>query len=57
MAQLSVNSVQILDGAVTLTKRDNSAAWQARYKIGSKWIRTTTKQKELARATKTAQDI
>jgi integrase len=57
MAQLSVNSVQILDGAVTLTKRDNSAAWQARYKIGSKWIRTTTKQKELSRATKTAQDI
>ena len=57
MAQLSVNSVQILDGAVTLTKRDNSAAWQARYKIGSKWIRITTKQKELARATKTAQDI
>jgi len=57
MAQLSVNSIQILDGAVTLTKRDNSAAWQARYKIGNKWIRTTTKQKELARATKTAQDI
>jgi integrase len=57
MAQLSANSVQILDGAVTLTKRDNSAAWQARYKIGSKWIRTTTKQKELSRATKTAQDI
>jgi integrase len=57
MAQLSVNSVQILDGAVTLTKRDNSAAWQARYKIGSKWIRTTTKQKELSRATKAAQDI
>ena len=47
MAQLSVNSIQILDGAVTLTKRDNSAAWQARYKIGNKWIRTTTKHKEL----------
>ncbi len=57
MAKLSANSIQILDGAVTLTKRDNSSAWQARYKIGSRWIRTTTKQKELARATKAAQDI
>ena len=57
MAKLSANSIQILDGAVTLTKRDNSSAWQARFKIGNRWIRTTTKQKELARATKAAQDI
>ena len=57
MAQLSVNSVQILDGSVTLTKRDRSSAWQARYKIGNKWIRATTKHKELERATKAAQDI
>ena len=57
MAQLSVNSVQILDGSVTLTKRNRSSAWQARYKIGNKWIRATTKHKELERATKAAQDI
>ena len=57
MAQLSVNSVQILDGSVTLTKRNRSSAWQERYKIGNKWIRATTKHKELERATKAAQDI
>lgn len=57
MAQLSVDSVQILDGNVTLSKRDNSSAWQARYKIGFNWIRTTTKEKEIERAKKVAENI
>lgn len=57
MAQLSDSSIQILDGTVTLTKRNHSSAWQARYKIGNKWLRATTKQKELERAKKVAQDI
>ena len=57
MAQLSVDSVQILDGNVTLSKRDRSSAWQARYKIGFDWIRTTTKEKEIERAKKVAENI
>ncbi len=57
MAQLSVNSVQILDGNVTLTKRNRSSAWQARYKIGFDWIRATTKEKEIERAKKVAENI
>ena len=57
MAQLSVNSVQILDGNVTLTKRNRSSAWQARYKIGFNWIRATTKEKEIERAKKVAENI
>lgn len=57
MTQLSDSSVQILDGAITLTKRKNSNEWQARYKIGSKWIRTSTKQKEIERAKKAAEEM
>ena len=56
MPQLSKNSVQILDGAVTLTKRDNSSAWQARYKVGDSWIRVTTKTKDLKEAKAFAHD-
>jgi integrase len=57
MPQLSANSIQILDGAVTLTQRKHSSAWQLRYKIGNKWIKATTKCKELERAKKIANDI
>lgn len=54
MAQLSPNSVQILDGAITLKQRNHSSAWQAHYKITNKWMRTTTKQTDLDKAKKTA---
>lgn len=57
MAQLSPNSVQILNGKITLTKRDNSSAWQMRYKIGDRWLRETTKQKELKEAQQVAEEI
>lgn len=57
MPDLAKTSVQILDGAVTLTQRKRSSAWQARYKIGSNWLRTTTKQKDLEKAKKVAQDL
>ncbi len=56
MPELSSDSVQILDGAVTLTQRKRSSAWQARYKIGCNWIRITTKQKDLVKAKKVAKD-
>jgi integrase len=57
MAQLSPNSVQILDGTITLKQRSNSAAWQAHYKIANKWLRNTTKQTDLEKAKKTATDM
>lgn len=50
MPQLSQNSVTILDGKVVLTQRKRSSAWQARFRIGSKWLRVTTKQNELEKA-------
>jgi integrase len=57
MPQLSKNSIQILDGAVTLTKRTNSSFWQARYKVADNWIRTTTNTKDLKEAKAVAEDI
>lgn len=57
MAKLSPNSVQILDGAITLKQRNHSSAWQAHYKIGNRWMRTTTKQTDLDKAKKTATDM
>ena len=57
MAKLSDHSIQILDGSITLTKRKDSAAWQARFKAAERWIRTTTKQKDLDKAKKVATDM
>ena len=42
MPQLAADSVQVLSGKIVLTKRSNSPKWQARYKVGNKWIRTST---------------
>ena len=57
MPQLSDNSVTILDGAVVLTLRPHSTAWQARFRIGDKWMRVTTKQGELEKAKAAATDM
>jgi integrase len=57
MAQLSSNSIQILNGKVTLTKRNHSSAWQMRYKIGTRWLRESTKEKELKEAQQVAEEI
>lgn len=57
MPQLSQNSVQLLDGAVVLTLRPHSSAWQARFRIGDNWMRVTTKQSKLEKAKVTATDI
>jgi predicted Zn-dependent protease len=56
MAQLSANSVQVLDGKITLTRRSNSSAWQMRYKIGGKWIRQSTKEQDLKEAKEIAEE-
>ena len=48
--------MQTLDGDITLTKRERSSAWQMRYKIGNKWIRTTTGHNDLDKAKKAAKD-
>ena len=57
MAQLSPNSIQLLNGKITLTKRSHSSAWQMRYKIGDRWLRETTKEKNLKEAQQVAEEI
>lgn len=56
MPQLSEKSVTLLDGAVVLTLRPRSSAWQARFRIGNRWLRVTTKQTELEKAKEVASD-
>lgn len=43
MPQLSENSVQLLNGKLVLTRRNRSPYWQARYRVGGRWLRTSTK--------------
>ena len=40
-----------------LYQRKRSAAWQLRYKVGSEWVRATTKTRELDKAKKQAAEI
>ena len=57
MPKLSPNSVTLLDGAVVLSRRNGSARWQARFKNGNRWIRATTKEKNLNDAKRSAREI
>lgn len=51
MPKLSSNSVRIQNGSIVLSKRPKSPFWQARFRIGRKWIRTSTKTADLDDAT------
>jgi integrase len=55
--QLSQDSVAIFDGKIVLTQRKRSSAWQARFRVGDRWLRITTKQTELEKAKATALDM
>ena len=46
-----------MDGAIVLTRRDGTEKWQARFKIDGRWIRTTTKCKDLKEAKEAAKDL
>lgn len=50
MPQLSDESVQVLNGKIVLFRRKRSPLWQARFRIGRKWIRTSTKKEKLKEA-------
>ncbi|HEX3501854.1 MAG TPA: hypothetical protein VHU22_00520 [Xanthobacteraceae bacterium] len=57
MPKLSTQSVTLLDGAIVLTRRVKSAKWQARFKCGGRWIRVTTKEKDLNDAKEAATEL
>lgn len=47
----------LLDRKLVLYRRENSEAWQCRYKVDGKWQRTTTKETELRKAQDVAQQL
>lgn len=57
MPQLSQDSIAIFNGKIVLTQRKRSSAWQARFRVGNKWLRITTKQTELEKAKAAAVNI
>ena len=57
MPQLSPNTVTVLDGEIRLVKRKNSRAWQAAFKIDSRWVRISTKCKQLDEAKNKAREL
>ena len=57
MVKLSPNTVTLLDGDVRLTQRRNSAAWQAAFKIDGRWVRVSTKCRQLADAKEAAKTL
>ena len=57
MPKLVSPDYKILDGRVVLSKRDDSAHWQIRFKLNNRWIRLTTKKTNFKEAQETAIDI
>ena len=57
MPKLAHTENRLLDGAVVLSQRSRSSAWQARFKVGDKWVRATTKQKDKKAAAQVAKEL
>ena len=57
MPKLAAAANTLLDGRIVLSQRSGSSVWQARFKIGSRWVRTSTKQTERRAAERSATDL
>ena len=57
MPQKAEHTVHILEGKAVLYQRAKSPHWHVRYKADGKWLRTTTKQENLADAKSAAVDL
>ena len=57
MPKLNADNIKIMDGIAVLFRRNRSTAWQVRYKAQGKWLRTTTREMQLADARRIAADI
>lgn len=57
MPQKAPHTVHILEGKATLYQRPTTPQWFVRYKVGGKWLRSTTKQNTLEAAKQAAVDI
>ncbi len=57
MPKLSDETHTLIPGVAVLFRRSRSAAWQVRYKVNGKWLRATTKQRDLKLARTAGNDI
>jgi hypothetical protein len=57
MVKLSTSTVTINDGDILLYKRARSSVWQAKFKIGSRWVRATAKLDDLDKAKRAAKEL
>lgn len=57
MPKLGSGTVTVLDGDVRLVKRKNSRAWQAAFKVDARWVRVTTKCRQLEDAKRRAREL
>jgi hypothetical protein len=57
MPKLADATNTLLDGKIVLSQRERSRAWQARFKIGDKWVRVTTKETNKKEAAKIAEEL
>ena len=57
MPKLASPDNTLLNGRIVLSQRERSSAWQARFKIGDRWVRVSTKQLDRTAAAKVAEDL
>jgi hypothetical protein len=57
MPHVAKTSVPILEGTAPLVRLPKSPTWHVKYKAAGKWLRTSTKKKELDAAKKAAAEI
>lgn len=57
MPQKAPHTVHILEGKATLYQRPTTPQWFVRYKVGGKWLRSSTKKNKLEDAKQAAVDI
>jgi integrase len=57
MPKLSTDTVTVLDGDVRVLRRRNSRAWQAAFKIDGRWVRVSTKCRQLDDAKRRAREL
>jgi hypothetical protein len=57
MPKLSSETVTLLDGDIRVFKRARSRAWQATFKMDGRWVRVSTKCKQLAEAKEAAREL
>ncbi|NCY19550.1 MAG: hypothetical protein EBX28_08245 [Betaproteobacteria bacterium] len=57
MPQQLETTHEIIERELVVYKRERSAVWQCRFKIGDTWQRASTKERDLAKAIRKAHEI